>query len=155
MIITDYLKGEKLTSAKSRFDIVASSDEYDLFERLLINKRGFNVGGHSINLVERPARWNEKNATLALTKGSHNITSLVQPDVSLNFAFGDIQGTSDALLLIFNADYRVKDINSFEIFIARGLKNSVMSLWNMLLDGELNEDLEILRGRAVTKNVTR
>lgn len=153
MTLIDYLKGEKLTSAKSRFDIVASTGEYDLFESLLINKRGFNVGGLSINLIERPERWNEKNATLALTKGSHNITSLVQPDVYSNYAFGDIQGTSDALLIIFNADYRVNSISSFEIFIARGLKNSVMSLWNLLLDGELNDDIEILRGRAVTKNV--
>lgn len=153
MILTDYLKGEKHTQAKCRFDIVSSFGEYDLFESLLINKRGFNVGGHSINLIERPIRWNNKNATLALTKGSINITSLIQPDITCNYAYGDIQGTLDALLVIFNSDFRFIGINTIELFIARGLKNSLMGLWNMLLDEELNQDMAMMRNKAAIKHV--
>lgn len=152
MILTDYYKGQKLTDAKSRFDIVASSGEYDLFESLLINKRGFNIGGLSFNLVSRPERWKSKNASLAICKGSHNITSLIRPDLNLNFAFGDIN--LDALIFVFNADWKEAGINTLEIFIARGLKNDLNSLWDLLIDRELDEEIEIFRNKSVTKKVT-
>lgn len=154
MILTDYLKGEKLTDAKSRFDIVSSWGEYDLFENLLINKRGFNIGGLSFNLVTRPDRWKKKNADLAICKGNHNITSLLRPDLSLNFAFGDINNTLDAAVFIFNPDCKEAGITAIEIFIARGLKNDVNSLWDLLIDGELDEEIVIFRKKAVTKKVT-
>jgi hypothetical protein len=154
MILNDYYKGEKLTDAKSRFDIVALSGEYDLFESLLINKRGFNIGGLSFNLVTRPDRWKSKNASLAICKGSHNITSLLRPDLSLNLAFGDINGKLDAVVFIFNPDWKEAGINTLEIFIARGLKNDLNSLWDLLIDGELDEEIEIIREKAVTKKVT-
>lgn len=152
MILTDYYKGEKLTDAKSRFDIVASSGEYDLFESLLINKKSFNVGGLSFNLVSRPDRWKKKNASLAISKGSHNITSLIRPDLNLNFSFGDIN--LDAIIFVFNSDWKEAGINTLEIFIARGLRNDVNSLWDLLIDGELDEEIDILRKKAVTKKVT-
>ena len=152
MILTDYYKGQKLTEAKSRFDIVASSGDYDLFESLLINKRGFNISGLSFNLVSRPDRWKSKNASLAICKGSHNLTSLIRPDLNINYSFGDIN--LDALIFIFNVDWKETGINTLEIFIARGLKNDVNSLWNLLIDEELYSEMEILRGKAVTKNVT-
>jgi hypothetical protein len=154
MILTDYYKGQKLTDAKSRFDIVASSGDYDLFESLLINKRGFNIGGLSFNLVSRPDRWKSKNASLAICKGSHNITSLLRPDLSLNFAFGDINGKLDAVVFIFNSDWKEAGINTLEIFIARGLRNDLNSLWDLLIDGELDVEIEIFRKKAVTKKVT-
>jgi hypothetical protein len=154
MILTDYYKGAKLTDAKSRFDINNSTGEYDLFESLLINKRGFNVGGLSFNCVSRPDRWKKKNSGLAITKGSHNITSLIRPDVTLNNAFGDINGTSDGCIIVFNPDFKESGIITIEIFIARGTKNDVNGLWDLLIDGELNPEMKILRDKAVTKNVT-
>ena len=154
MILTDYLKGKKLTEAKSRFDVVASSESYDFLESLLINKRGFNVGGTSFNCVTRPDRWKKKNASLAICKGSHNITSLIRPDINLPYATGDINGTNDAAIFIFNTDHREAGIKSIEVFIARGLKHDFNSLWDLLIDGELNPEMEILRERAVTKSVT-
>lgn len=154
MILTDYYKGEKLTDAKSRFDIVSSSGEYDLFESLLINKRGFNVGGLSFYCGERPNRWKKKNADLAISKGSHNITSLTRPDIEKNFAYGDINGTNDACIIVFNTDFKQTAINTIEIFVARGLKNDLNGLWDLLIDGELDEEMENLRQNAVTKTVT-
>jgi hypothetical protein len=154
MILSDYYKGEKLTDAKSRFDIVACYGEYDLFESLLINKRGFNIGGLSFNLVTRPEKWKSKNASLAICKGSHNISSLLRPDLNLNFAFGDINGKLDAVVFIFNPDWKEAGINTLEIFIARGLRNDLNSLWDLLNDGELDEEIEIFRKKAVTKKVT-
>lgn len=151
MIFTDYYKGQKLTVAKCRFDIVASSGEYDLFESLLINKRGFNIGGLSFNLVTRPERWKSKNASLAISKGSQNITSLLRPDLSLNFALGDIANTFDGAIIVLNPDWKEAGITTIEIFIARGLKNDVNSLWNLLTDGEFDEELNHLRNKAVRK----
>jgi len=154
MILTDYYKGEKLTDKKSRFDITNSTGEYDLFESLLINKRVFNVGGLSFNCGTRSDRWKKKNADLAITKGSHGITSLTRPDLTLNYAFGDINGTSDGCIIVFNPDFKESGILTIEIFIARGTKNDVNGLWDLLIDGDLNPEMEILRQKAVTKNVT-
>ena len=154
MILTDYYRGEKITDAKCRYDIVACYGEYDLFESVLINKNRFNIGGHSFNLVTRPDRWKSKNASLAICKGSHNITSLIRPDLSLNYAFGDINHTKDACIIAFNQHFKEVGINAIDIFIARGLKHDVNSLWDLLIDGELNQEMELLRKKAVTKNVT-
>lgn len=154
MIFTDYYKGEKLTDAKSRYDITTSTGEYDFFERLLINKRGFNVGGLSINCVSRPDRWKGNKTDLALTKGSNNITSLKRPDIEINFAFGDINGTNDGCIIVFNTDFKEVSITTIEILIARGLRNDTNSLSNLFFDGELNHEVEALRKIAVTIMVT-
>jgi hypothetical protein len=154
MILTDYLMGKKLTEAKSRYEIVSSSESYDFLETLLINKRGFNVGGTSFNCVSRPDRWKKKNASLAICKGSHNITSLIRPDINLPYAIGDINGTKDASIFVFNPDHRETGIKTIEVFIARGLKNDINSLWNLLIDGELSPEMEILRNKSVTFSVT-
>jgi len=154
MIFTDYYKGQKLTEAKSRYDITSSSESYDYFESLLINKRGFNIGGLSFNCITRPDRWKPKKTDLALTKGSSNITSIKRPDIETNIAFGDINGSNDACIILFNTDFKSVGITTIEIIIARGLRNDTNSLWDLFTDGELNNDLELLRQKAVTKNVT-
>ena len=154
MIFTDYYKGEKLTDAKSRYDITASTNKYDFFETLLINKRGFNVGGLSFNCVSRPDRWNGKKTDLAITKGSNNITSVKRPNPENSFAYGDINGTNDGCIIVFNPDFKVIGITTVEIFIARGLRNDTNSLWDLYTDGELDHEVEILKKEAVTKIVT-
>jgi hypothetical protein len=155
MILTDYYRGEKLTDAKSRYDITFSKGEYDYLESLLINKRGFNVGGLSFNLVARPDRWKGKQTDLAITKGSDNITSVKRPNIETNIAYGDIKGKNDGCIIVFNTDYKEAGITTVEIFIARGLRNDTNSLWDLFTDGELNHEVEALRKKAVTKNVTR
>ena len=155
MIFTDYYKAEKLTDAKSRHDIITSTNEYDYFESLLINKRGFNVGGLSFNCVSRPDRWKGKKTDLAITKGSSNITSIKRPNIDLNYAFGDINNTNDGCIIIFNEDIKATGIKTIEIFISRGHRNDTNSLWDLFTDGELNHEINLLREKAVTKSVTR
>lgn len=155
MIFTDYYKGEKLTDAKSRYDITTSTGEYDYFECLLINKRGFNVGGLSFNLVARPERWKGKKTDMAITKGSDNITSVKRPNIETNIAYGDIKDKIDGCIIVFNSDFKDVGILTIEIFIARGLRNDTISLWNLFTDGELNHEVEVLRIKAVTKTVTK
>jgi len=155
MTFTDYYKAEKLTDAKCRFDITASTGEYNYFERNLSNKRGFNVGGLSLNCVSRPERWKGKKTDLAITKGSDNITSIKRPDPNIQYAFGDIKGTNDSCILVFNSNFKKIGISTIEIFIARGLRNDINSLWDLLIDGEFQHEFDTLRGKAVTKNVTK
>lgn len=154
MILTDYYKGQRLTEAQSRFDITASTGEYDLFEILLINKIKFNVGGLSFNYVPRPDRWTGKKTDYAITKGSHNVTSVKRPDIETPFAYGDINGTNDGCIIVFNPDFKDTGINSIEIFIARGCRNDTNSLWDLFTDWELTHEVEALRKKAVTKTVT-
>jgi len=154
MILTDYYKGEKLTGAKSRFDITASTGEYDLFENLLINKKVFNKGGLSFNFVPRPDQWGGKKTDFAITKGSHNITSVKRPDINGPFAYGDIKGSNDGCIIIFNPDFKEAGITTIEILIARGLRNDTNSLWDLFSDGELITEVETLKKKAVTKKVT-
>ena len=155
MIFSNYYKGEKLTQAESRFDITTSTNDYDLFELLLINKRSFNVGGHSFNLVSKPTIWKGKPGGMAITKGSHNITSVQRPDIQRSESFGDINNTSDGCIILYNSNFKEVGINTIEIFIARGLRNDKHPLWNLLTDGELQQEMEIIRNKAVTKYVTR
>jgi len=154
MIFTDYYKGEKLTDAKYRYDITTSTSEYDYFENLLTNKRGFNIGGLSFNCVSRPDRWKGKKTDLAITKGNSNITSVKRPNLEMNVSYGDIKSTNDGCIIVFNPDYKQVGINTIELFIARGYKNDTNSLWNLFTDGELNYEVEVLRSKAVTKSVT-
>lgn len=154
MILTDYYRGEKLTDAKSRFDITASTGEYDLFESLLINKQKYNIGGLSFNFGQRPDKWGGKKTDMAITKGSQNITSVKRPNLENNVAYGDINGSNDGLIILFNPDYKEAGITTIEIFIARGLKNDTDGLWELFTDGELSHEIEALSKKAVTKKVT-
>jgi hypothetical protein len=148
MIFTDYYKAEKLTDAKSRYDITASTGEYDYLENLLTNKRGFNIGGLSLNCIRRPERWKTKASDMALTKGSTNITSLSRPDIDSNVSIGDIKKSNDACIVLFNPDFKESGIKTIEIFIARGLLTDKVSLWNLFTDGELAREVEALRKQA-------
>ena len=154
MILTDYYKGEKLTDAQSRFDVIASTGEYDFFETLLINKQKFNVGGLSFNYCPRPDRWGGKKTDMALTKGSQNITSIKRPNLENNLAYGDINTTNDGCIIVLNPDYKENGITTIEVFIARGCRNDTDGLWFLFADGELNDEVEVLRKKAVTKIVT-
>lgn len=152
MRLTDYYNAEKLQelTAKYRFEVTRSTLEYDLFQRLLENKRKPNVGGLSFNFVPRSTKWEgEEVPDNAITKGSENITSVYIPDPSLPYGYGDIKGTRDACLVVFNADFKENGITTIELFIARGQKHNKKNLWYELVDGELDHELEILRKRSV------
>jgi hypothetical protein len=69
--------------------------------------------------------------------------------VELNLAYGDVKGTQDAILIVFNAD-----CITIEIFVARGYKNNRVNLWQNLADGNYNDEISELRDRAVTELVT-
>jgi len=144
MILTDYYQMQKLPGQKSklRMDCIKSTKSYPEFEAMR-NKGGqffFYFG----NVPERFGGDVHRKADKAITK-TKNISSVFVPDIELLFAYGDIRGTNDALLLLFNFDYSVIDI-----FIARGQRNNRIGLYNLLADGELIQEIEELRNKAVT-----
>ena len=142
MILTDYYKGENLPgAAKTRYDITTSTGSYEAFEIKLKSRKG----GQSFYFGDVPPYFRfagKDKPDKAITKGD-NISSVFVPDVTLPFAFGDVRGTGDTLLMIFSEDYRI-----IELFIARGQKNNRRNLYILLTDGELDHEIEILRKRA-------
>ena len=147
MIFTDYYKAEKLTTAECRFDVVKATNSYELFENLLINKRKFNVGGLSFNYVDRPATFNgnqNRLAEKAITKGNCNVSSVYVPNVENHLiAYGDINNTNDALILVFSHDY-----SAIEVFIARGYKNDCMALYQQFVANEFEHEIEVLKAKS-------
>ena len=144
---TDYYRGELLTNAGSRYDITNSSGSYEPFENLLINKRKFNVGGLSFNYVDRPNAWRGeegRRAEKALTKGNVNVSSVFVPNLNVHLiGYGDVYGTQDALIILFNASYTV-----IEIFIARGYVNDIQALYTYVKEGEFQIEMDALRCNA-------
>ncbi|HEV7329648.1 MAG TPA: hypothetical protein VGN63_01300 [Flavisolibacter sp.] len=147
MILTDYYKAQKLTDAESRYDITYSTQSYELFESLLINKRKFNVGGLSFNYVPRPATFKGiegRKADMAITKGNVNISSLFTPNIHRKqIKYGDVNGTNDALIALFSQDEQ-----TIELFIARGYINEVLALYEEIKAGYLDTEIEAIRGKA-------
>ncbi len=148
MILTDYYKFVHLPDSKSKMrrDCVVSTQSYNEFENLR-NK----AGALFIYFGDLPLSFKgdvHRKADKAITKGK-NISSIFVPDILLNIAYGDIMGTKDAILILFEEDYK-----TIEMFIARGQKNNRLNLWQMLSDGELNDEISKLRNVAVTETVT-
>ena len=121
-------------------DCTASTKSYPEFENLR-NKSGELF----MYLGDVPARFGgdvRRKADKAITRGK-NISSLYIPDTALNMGYGDIKGTQDAILIITNSDY-----TTMEIFTARGQKNNRLNLWQMLADGQLDDEISKLRAVA-------
>lgn len=143
MILTDYYKAEKLPEVKSklRYDVTQSTGHYEPFETIMRNKKGEQFFYYG----DVPDRFNghvKRQAEKCITRGK-NISSVFVPDVTLLFAYGDVNNTTDAILIVFNDTY-----NIIEIFVARGQRNNKRNLYFLLCDGELNNEIEILRKNA-------
>ena len=148
MIITDYYKFQHLPDCKSktRMDCTASTKSYNEFETLR-SKRGelfIYFGDTPENFHAHAKRKSDK----AITK-TKNISSVFIPDVNLPFAYGDVKGTPDAILIEKDVDN-----TTLEIFVARGQKNNRINIWQMISGGELDDEMSGLKKRAVTESVT-
>ncbi len=150
MILTDYYKFERLAAAKSktRVDCTASSVSYPPFESLT-NKKGelfVYVGDNT-----HTAAGQKGKSDLAITHTKH-ISSVYRPDIESGLGWGDVNGTSDALLFVFT-DFPINNGElasgaKVEIFVARGKRSDRQNLYNLFADGELNCDIERLRQNA-------
>jgi hypothetical protein len=148
MILTDYYKFKHLPDSKSkmRMDCIASTQSYNEFETFR-NKRGelFIYFG---NVPDNFKSNIKRKADKAITHGK-NISSVFVPDVTLPYAYGDVNGTMDCILIVLNADYTM-----LEIFVTRGQRNNSINLWQMFSGGDFDNEISKLRAAAVTDLVT-
>jgi hypothetical protein len=145
MILTDYYKLERLpeTKSKTRLDCTASSQSYPEFEAM--RNKLHELFMYFGDVPENFKADVKRRADKALTKGK-NISSVFIPNIAVPFGFGDIINTNDALLFVFNTDF-----SQIELFVARGQRNNSRALYYLLTDGELNDEMEILRKQSGTE----
>ena len=164
MILTDYYKFERIaTKAKSRMDCTVSTHSYPELEIRAITKANkatekrdaLNVGDIVIYYNDVPTQFGgdiRRKADKSLTIKSENLSSVYVPDVTQNIAYGDFRGTTDALLFVFHdlviIDGVIQKGGVIEIFVARGKNKDRVALFEMLSDGELDEEMSILQEKA-------
>ena len=147
IIFTDYYRAERLSiSAKDRFDITHKKGAYEVFETKLINKTKYNVGGLSLTYAKYDygKTKSERKPEMQISRNGH-ISGIYIPDIQNHrIGFGDVYGTTDGIILLFNEDYSV-----IEIFIARGKKNDIKHIHNQVKYGEYNNEIESLRAESI------
>jgi hypothetical protein len=69
-----------------------------------------------------------------------------------------MRGTTDALLFAFDnfdvIDGKIQEGATLEIFICRGMRENHSQLYNLLCDGELDDEIATIRKQAVNERVT-
>ena len=76
-------------------------------------------------------------------QGNH-ISAIYHPEPEMpEFGYGDVKGTQDALLFIFSPD-----TTRIEILVAKGKGTVVQNLFDLLCDGELENEIRSLRMEA-------
>lgn len=169
-ILTDYYRFERVaTKAKLRMDCTASTGSYPEFEerratkatRATEKRDATDIGDLVIYFGDVPEQFGgsvHRKADKSVTIKGNNLSSVYVPDPSSNLAYGDMRGTADALLFVFDGLQVVNGViqagAAIEVFVARGKSKDRVPLYNLLSDGELDEELSDLRKRAVTKSVT-
>jgi hypothetical protein len=149
MKLTDYYKMAKLPTCKSkqRFDCVSSTGEYEPFEeraqRCRDKRFKFYYGDTPDTFSADVHRKTERSIT-----DTTNISSIYTPDLDNSLlGYGDVANTNDALLFVFSEDYQ-----QIEIFVARGMKNHQKGLFDLMVDGELDDEMSVLRRQAKPTN---
>jgi len=140
-MVDNYLKFSRNKSGKAntRFELSDYSEPvYDQLNREFI---------YLIKTPEKIKAKSQRKTNFGLYQKEW-ISSLFIPDISKpNYSFGDIKNTEDLILVIISDDH-------LEIFVCKGKKNLFQSVLNLFFDGELNEDIERIRQRALSKNIS-
>ena len=147
-IFTDsYLLVKEPCKSSTRLECVNSTWSYPTFENLR-NKEGSLFMYVSDNTHTRAGK--DGKSDLALTHGKH-ISSIYFQNITDNLGWGDVNHTEDALIFFLDnfhiVDGVVSDGSSIEIFVARGQRRARKNLYMMVVDGELDEEIELFRNR--------
>ncbi len=134
-----YCRFERLdkSRSKTRFDLVACNEIYEPLQR---------QGKPWVYLISVPEHieGNQKRKSeICLTGGDGKyVSGVFIPDIQRSgIGYGDIKGTTDAALFVIRE-------NRLEILIAKGKKNTAFALYQLLVDGELDSEIEALRKGA-------
>jgi len=151
MILTDYYCFDKLPEIKSklRLNCTASTSSYNPLEALR-NKRG-ELFVYLMENSYTKAGQNGK-ADLALGHGDTHISSIYMPDITQAFGVGDMIHTADAFVFSFDnfklIDGHPSEGTRLEVFVARGKRQCLNGLYNLVCDGELDAEMQLLRKQA-------
>ena len=164
MILTDYYKFERLaTKAKLRMDCTLSTHSYQEFgekaatraNKATEKRDATNIGDIIIYYGDVPIQYGgdvHRKADKSISIKGKNLSSVYVPDVSKPFGYGDFKGTTDALLFVFHnlnvVNGVIQDGSTIEVFIARGKSKDRVPLFELLSDGLLDEEMEVLRQQA-------
>lgn len=172
MILKHYYRIEKVENkSKQRMLCTASTRDYPKFETMrAIKTRRETEKRVAINEKDlamfcslTPDRFSEhikKIAGLSLTDTTgHNISSIIIPDM-WNWngnGYGDYK--EDALLFMLNDTFlingtKVEQGSVIEILIAPRRRRDSRRLYEMLNEGELDEEIKVLKKRATETNET-
>lgn len=151
MILTDYYRFDKLPELKSklRLNCTASTASYNPLERLR-NKQSCLFIYLGENTYTKAGK--DGKAYLAITHGDTHISSVFMPDFEIAAGVGDMIHTSDALIFklsnfaLVNGNPREGSV--LEMFVARGQSHKQNCLYNLLFDGELEQEMQRLREAA-------
>ncbi len=162
--LTDYYRFERLaTKSKTRMDCTASTQSYPEFEEKRATKGVKESESHDETVAESLVVYYggvpdgfggnvHRKAGKALTLKSKNLSSIFVPDPRSGLGYGDVRDTGDALLFVFKNLNTVNGViqagGVIEMFVARGKANDSAALYNLLSDGELDDEIEALRGQA-------
>lgn len=163
-ILTDYYLFFKVaTKSKTRLDCTYSTHSYPEFELRAATKciketekrNAIDVGDIIIYIGDVPSHFGgdvSRKTDKSISIKGKNLSSIYTPDINKNIAVGDFQGTDDALLFLFRnfkiVDGVIQRKCEVEVFVARGKAKDRMALYNLLADGELDEEMEQLRAEA-------
>jgi hypothetical protein len=156
MILTDYYRAVQIAKSQTRFDVDLSTESYLRYEIFLKNQIGFNKGGLSFHFSKVPDNFKlraKDKPDMAITR-TENISSVFVPNPKLSVAYGDNKETNDCILIL---DKKGENgfVHEIEIFVARGQKHNSLNLYRMLVDGDLDNEMEALRQKAVTKTLPK
>ncbi len=134
-----YCRFEKLgtTRSKTRLDLVACNAIYEPLQR-----QG-KAWVYLISVPEHIEGNQKRKSEICLTGGDGKyVSGVFIPDIQRSgIGYGDIKGTTDAALFVIGE-------NSLEILIAKGKKNTAFALYQLLADGELDSEIEVLRKQS-------
>lgn len=163
MNLTDrYIFSRVVNLSKTRLDCTASTESYPIFEekratklqRATAKKDGVNVGDLIAYFIDVPGRFGgdvHRKAKKSFAVKDKTVTSIFKPYPNSRFAYGDVEGTADALLFVFH-DLVVVDgtvqSGSLEVFVARGLKKNSKTLCLLACDGGLDDEMDELRSKS-------
>lgn len=164
MILTDYYRFERVASkAKSRMDCTASTHSYPEFEerkatranKATEKRDATDIGDIIIYYNDVPTQFGgdvHRKADKSISIKGNNLSSVYVPNVTKNIAYGDFRGTTDALLFVFHnlkvVDGVIQKGSMIEVFVARGKSKDRVPLFELLSDGELDEEISELRQKA-------
>ena len=163
MIFTDFYLFEKVTDVtKTRMVCTLSTRSYQEFEE----KRGVKntkptataeatmIGDLVLYVCPnngRIGRRIQRQADYTISMGGRHLTSIFTPDLQSSWAYGDVSGTQDLLIMkpqMTRINGAIKQGGSLEIFIARGKASHANAVFDLVCDGRLLEEMEELRTKA-------